>query len=212
MKTAIIGLGNIGRQVSLNLIVGGENIIVADHTAGKAEAFAKESGGRAKASTVPAAIEEADVLVFAVYFDAIKQLLSEYGRKLVGKIIVDPSNPIAPDGKGGFKKIIPENESSGRILAGLIPSGAKLVKAFGTLAAASLGSGANRKPERAVLFYATDDKEAGLTVAKLIEKSGFAPVSVGGIDKSIRIEVFGDLNELGKLGRLVSAKEAASIV
>jgi 8-hydroxy-5-deazaflavin:NADPH oxidoreductase len=113
MKTAVIGLGNIGRQVSLNLIAGGENIIVADHTAGKAEAFARESGGRAKASTVSAAIEEADVLVFAVYFDAIKQLLSEYGRKLVGKIIVDPSNPIAPDGKGGFKKIIPQKRVLG---------------------------------------------------------------------------------------------------
>ena len=110
------------------------------------------------------------------------------------------------------KKIIAENQSSGQILAGLIPAGATLVKAFGTLTAASLGSGVNRKPERAVLFYATDDKEAGLAVAKLIEKSGFTPVSVGGIDKSIRIEVFGDLHVLGKLGRLVSAKEAASVV
>jgi hypothetical protein len=34
----------------------------------------------------------------------------------------------------------------------------------------------------------------------------------GGIDQSIRIEVGGDLHEFGKLGKLVSAKEAESLV
>jgi hypothetical protein len=37
---------------------------------------------------------------------------------------------------------------------------------------------------------------------------GFSPVSVGGVDQSIRIKVGGDLHELGKLGKLVSAKKA----
>ena len=67
-------------------------------------------------------------------------------------------------------------------------------------------------PERAALFYATDHPEAGKVVARLIEASGFSPVNVGGIDKSIRIEVGGDLHEFGKLGKLVSAKEAESLV
>ena len=35
MKTAIIGLGNIGKQVALNLIAGGQNLIVADAHNGK---------------------------------------------------------------------------------------------------------------------------------------------------------------------------------
>jgi hypothetical protein len=39
----------------------------------------------------------------------------------------------------------------------------------------------------------------------LITASGFIPVNVGGIDQPIRIEVFGDLREFGKLGKLVSA-------
>jgi predicted dinucleotide-binding enzyme len=63
-----------------------------------------------------------------------------------------------------------------------------------------------------VLFYATDYPSAGEVVAKLITASGFSPVSVGGIDKSIRIEVGGDLHEFGKLGKLVSAKEAESLI
>ena len=85
------------------------------------------------------------------------------------------------------------------------------MKAFGTVAADSLSSGANRKPERAVLFYATDFPEAGRVVSRLITASGFAPMSVGGINKSIRIEAFGDLNQY-KLGKLVSVKEAEAVV
>jgi predicted dinucleotide-binding enzyme len=212
MKTAIIGLGNIGKQVALNLIAGGENIIVADHGASKSADFAKASGGKARAASVAAAIEEADIIVFAVYFNAIKELVAEYRGKLAGKIVVDPSNPIAPDGSGGFKKIIPQDQSAGQLLAKLLPPGAKLVKAFGSLAAASLGTGARRTPEPNVLFYASDDRDAGNAVADLIRASGFAPVRIGGIDQSIRIEVFGDLHELGKLGKLVTAKEASAFV
>jgi predicted dinucleotide-binding enzyme len=212
MKTAIIGMGNIGTRVAKHLVRGGEHVIVADRSIEKARAAATELGARAASATVEDAIRQADVLVLAIYFDAIKALLTEHRDALQAKIIVDPSNPIGPDGKGGFKKIIPDDQSAGQQLAALLPGGARLVKAFGTLAAASLGTAANRSPDRAVLFYATDDAEAGTAVAKLITASGFAPISVGGIAQSIRIEVFGDLHEMGKLGKLVSATEAAALV
>jgi 8-hydroxy-5-deazaflavin:NADPH oxidoreductase len=212
MKTAIIGLGNIGKQVALNLIAGGQQVIVADRGPTKAQDFAAASGGKARALATADAIAEADIIVLAIYFDAIKELLSEYRGKLGAKIVVDPSNPIAPDGKGGFEKTIPQEQSSGQLIARLLPPSARLVKAFGTLAAPSLKSGARRTPEPNVLFYASDDRNAGNAVAELIKASGFAPVRVGGIDQSIRIEVFGDLNEFGKIGKLVTAKEAAALV
>jgi len=192
MKTAIIGLGNLGKQVALNLVAGGERVIVADHGRTKAQEFATTSGGKARALPTADAVAEADILVLAIYFDAIKELLAEYRSALPAKIIVDPSNPIAPDGKGGFKKTISQDQSSGQLIAGLLPPGARLVKAFGTLIAGSLKSGARRTPERNVLFYASDDRDAGNAVAELINASGFAPVRVGGIDQSIRIEACGD--------------------
>jgi 8-hydroxy-5-deazaflavin:NADPH oxidoreductase len=212
VTTAIIGLGNIGSLVAQNLMAGGQQVIVADHGPTKARDFAMASGGKARAASVAAAIDEAGIIILAVYFNAIQGLLKEYQNKLVGKIVVDPSNPIGPDGAGGFKKIIPQNQSSGQILAGLLPAGAKLVKAFGTLAAPSLKSGARHSPDPYVLFYASDDRDAGNAVADLIKASGFAPVRIGGVSQSIRIEVFGDLHEFGKLGRLVNAKEAAALV
>jgi predicted dinucleotide-binding enzyme len=212
MNTAVVGLGNIGSRLAKNLAAGGQKIIIADKTLAKAEKLAGELGNNAEAMPVTDAIGKTDVVILAIYFDAIKQLVVTYRGALAEKIIIDPSNPIAPDGKGGFKKTIPAGQSSGQLISALLPDGAQLAKAFGTLGAESLASGANRTPERAVLFYATDYPSAGEVVAKLITASGFSPVSVGGIDKSIRIEVGGDLHEFGKLGKLVSAKEAESLI
>ena len=212
MNVAIIGLGNIGSKVAMNLAAGGRPVIVADKTQAKAAELAERLGSNAAALPIDEAIREADVVILAVYLDAMKELVMTYRGDLEGKIVVDPSNPIAPDGKGGFKKTIAADESSGQIIAGLLPEGAELVKAFGTLGAESLASGANRSPQRAVLFYATDYPEAGRAIASLVNASGFSPISIGGIDQSIRIEVGGDLHEFGKLGRLVSAEEAEALV
>lgn len=212
MKTAIIGLGNIGSRLAKNLSSGGQNVIVADRTFAKAEALASQLGDKIEALPVIEAINKADIIILSIYFDAIKEFVTMNRGALAGKIIVDPSNPLAPDGKGGFKKTIPADQSSGQLIAALLPEGTELVKAFGTLAANSLEAGANRSPDKAVLFYATNYPEAGKAVAKLIAASGFSPVSVGGIEKSIRIEVGGDLHEMGKLGKLVSVKEAQALV
>lgn len=144
----------------------------------------------------------------AVWFDVIKELLNTYSTALEGKIIIDPSNPIAVDEKGGFKKIIGENESAGKTLSALLPTGARLAKALGSLGVASLTSAAFKEPVRSVLFYTTDDTGINATVEAVITDAGFDPVRVGGIDQSIRIEVFGDLNEFGAIGKTITPYEA----
>jgi predicted dinucleotide-binding enzyme len=63
-----------------------------------------------------------------------------------------------------------------------------------------------------VLFYAADDAAAGDLVAGLIRTSGFEPVFIGGLDQSIRIEMFGDLHEYGALGRVVTRTEALKAI
>jgi len=212
MKTAIIGVGNIGATLARNLIAGDYPVILANKSAEKADQLAQALGQLATAMPIADAIRAADVIVFAVYFDVIKDLLGQYRADLSGKIVIDPSNPIAPDGNGGFRKTIPADQSSGELLAALLPEGTELVKAFGTLGAESLQSAAHRDGDAAVLFYATDFPEAGRVAEKLITASGFAAVRVGGVDQSVRLEVGGALHEFGKLGKLVTASEAAALV
>ena len=206
-KVAVIGLGNIGTAVAANLVKGNRSVIVADRTLEKANELSKKLGNLAQPATIAVAVKEAEIIVLAIWFDGIKDFFKTYAAELQGKIIVDPSNPIAPDEKGGFKKIIGKDQSAGQILSSLLPKGVKLAKALGTLGAASLANAAFQQPEKAVEFYATDDTSIDEQIEELIRDNGFDPVRIGGIDQSIRIEVFGDLHEFGALGKTVTLSE-----
>lgn len=208
MTTAIIGVGNIGSVLAANLVRGGEDVVLASRSLESAQAVADKVGARA--ATVDEAIDTANVVIFAVMFDDIKELLATYGGALSGKIVVDPSNPVAFDGKGGFTKTIPEDQSSGQVLAALVPSDAGFVKAFGTQSAQTLADSSGQEPPTAQ-FYATDDEAAGAVVAELIRTGGYTPALVGGLDQSIRIEVFGDLHET-TLGAALSEDDAKKLI
>lgn len=207
-KVAVIGLGNIGKTVARNFVKGNRPVIIASRKLEEATALAQELGSLATASETGEAIKNADIIVLSVWYNTIQELFELYGTELQGKMIIDPSNPIAPDENGGFKKIIGEKESAGQLNAALLPKDAKLVKALGTLGAASLASAAHQSPKKSVLFYASDDTTVDTTVEQLIHDNGFDAVKAGGLDQSIRIEVFGDLHEFGAIGKPVNITEA----
>ena len=210
-KVAVIGLGNIGTAIATNLVKSNRSVIIADRTIEKANELSQKLGNLAEPASIVDAVKEAEIIVLAIWFAGIKEFLKTYAAELQGKIIVDPSNPIAPDENGGFKKIIDKDRSSGQILSALLPKGAKFAKALGTLGAASLANAAFQQPEKAVEFYATDDTSINDRIEDLIRDNGFEPVRIGGVDKSIRIEVFGDLHEYGVLGKAVTQSELKQV-
>ena len=213
MTTAIIGTGNIGGQVARHLVAGGEPVVLAARDESHAAALASEVGPLASAASVRQAIGEANVVVLALWLDTTKRLIAENGDLLHRKVVVDTSNPIQLDGKGGFTRTLPDGQSAASVIAGLLPADAQLVKAFGTLGAEALASSANRTPRRAALFYATDDEGAASTVERLITTAGFDPVKAGGLSDAGRIEVSGDLHQFGGLnGNVVDAEEARAAV
>lgn len=207
---AVIGLGNIGKAIATNLVKGNHSVILASRDNEKTKSLAEQLGNLATTKEIADAIKEAEVIIPAIYFNALKDFFQTFSKELDGKIIIDVSNPIAPDGNGGFKKIIAENESAGKILSDLIPKNAKLIKAFGTLGADSLLNSSFNEPDKKVLFYASDSTNSSQQIEELITSSGFVPFNVGGIDQSIKIEVFGDLHEFGALGKPVTLAEAKS--
>ena len=175
MTTAIIGVGNIGKSVARDLVDGGERVVLSARDESHATALASELGELAGATSIEKAIGDADVVVFAVWLDTLKELIAKHGDLLRGKVVVDPTNPIAKDTSGGVVRTLPDDQSSGSVVAGLLPAEAHFVKAFGTLGAESLTSEANRTP-RAVLFYATDDDQAAAAIERLISMAGFDPL------------------------------------
>ncbi|MCS3553713.1 MULTISPECIES: NADPH-dependent F420 reductase [Sphingobacterium] len=212
VKVAVIGLGNIGKAIATNLVKGNHPVILSSRAFEKASNLADKFGNLATAEEISHAIHKADVIIPAIYFDKIKEFLVQYATELKGKIIVDVSNPIAPDGNGGFRKIIDQHDSAGQTLLALVPKETSFVKAFGTLGVHSLSEEAFVTPQNKVLFYASDNTNSNQFVEELIKASGFEPLHIGGINQSIRIEVFGDLHEFGALGKTVVLDEAKDII
>jgi predicted dinucleotide-binding enzyme len=213
MTTAIVGVGNIGSALARHLVDGGESVVLAAKNEATAGALAQELGPPAQAASVEDAIAGADAVVFAVWLDTIKELLAKDGRLLENKVVVDPSNPLGFDENGQMIRTLPEGQSSGSVVAALLPAGTHYVKAFGTLAAEALASGANREPRRAVLFYATDDDAAATTIERLIRAAGFEPLKAGGVADAGRIEMpGGDLHQFGLNGAVLDLDEARAAI
>ena len=212
MTTAIIGVGNIGSAVARHLVAGDESVVLAAKDQSDAKAVAQELGPHASAASVEDAIAGADAVVFALWLDALQDVLPRNSQGLEGKVVIDPSNPLGFDQNGQMIRTLPDGQSSGSIVASLLPANAHYVKAFGTLAADSLAISANREP-RAVLFYATDDDEAAATAERLIRAAGFDPVKAGGLADAIRIEMpGGDLHQAGLNGALLDLDQARAAV
>jgi 8-hydroxy-5-deazaflavin:NADPH oxidoreductase len=186
MTTAIIGVGNLGGTVARHLVAGGEPVVLAAQDEAHAEALATELGPNATAASVEDAIAGADVVVLATWLDQSRELLPARAQLLENKVVVDPSNPIGFE-NGQMIRTLPEGQSSGSVVAGLLPASAHYVKAFGTLGAEQLATSANHDP-RIVLFYATDDEAAEATAQRLITAAGFEPLKVGGVSDAGRIE------------------------
>jgi predicted dinucleotide-binding enzyme len=212
MTTAIIGVGNVGGAVARHLVRGGEPVVLAARDEPDAAAVAAELGPLASAAPVPEAIKAADVVVFAVWLDALRQLMDSYADLLDGKVVADPSNPLGFTADGTMFRTLPDGQSQGSLVAAMLPAGAHYVKAFGTLSAPTLAASANRAPRRVVLFYATDDDRAAAAIERLITVAGFDPVKAGGVDEIARIEMpGGDLHE-ASLGKVLDADEARAAV
>ena len=208
MTTAILGTGGIGSVIARLLASGGEPLRLSSADHESARTLAAQIGPSAVAAAGNRdALEGADAVILALRFTVLKGVIDQIADPLTGKLVVVPSNPLTTDAQGNLSRVLPTGQSSGKVVAGWLPAGARLAMAFGTLSADLFESAANRSPEPAVLFYVTDDDRAGEQVGRLIRTAGFEPVRAGGIEQSGRLEVGGDLHDL-----VVSPEQAPSLI
>ena len=153
------------------------------------------------------ALRDAGAVVLALRFTVLKRVIDEIADSLTGKLVVVPSNPVGIDAQGKVSRLLPKGQSSGEVVAGWLPAGARLAMAFGTMTADLFETSSNRSPDLAVLFNVTDDDRAGEEVERLIRTAGFEPMKVGRIEQSGRLEVGGDLHDL-----VVGAGEGRSLI
>jgi hypothetical protein len=207
MTTAIIGTGGLGSVIARQLASGGETLRLSSADRESARKLAAEIGRPAIAAVDNReALTGAEAVVLALRFVVLKSVIEEIADSLTDKVVVVPSNPVGLDARGTVTRLLPEGQSSGEVVAGWLPAGARLAMAFGSMSGDLFESSSHRSPEPAVLFYATDDDRAADEVERLIRTAGFEPVKVGGIEQSSRLEVGGDIHDL-----VVGPAEARSL-
>jgi predicted dinucleotide-binding enzyme len=170
---SIIGTGTMAGALAERAVAGGNAVEVIGRDPAKAKKLAAALGGAPVGTygTSPAG----DIVILAVPYASIAALLGEYGDALNGKVIVDISNPVAPD-LTGF--VTPEGSSGAQEIAKAAPAGAHVVKAFNTLFANVLAA-APSEGRGVDVFIAGDDAQAKARVSAFIESLGLRPMDAG---------------------------------
>lgn len=185
MKTAIIGLGNMGKGLAKRL-AGNTDLIVAARDEAAASAFAAGLKN-VRAASVSDAIAAADIVVLAMHYGSALEAAA--WPSLKGKIVVDISNPVKPD----FSGLLIGHSTSAAEEIQAVAKEAKVVKAFNTIFA-SLFDAPAASTKNISVFVAGNDEAAVDAVAKLVSAAGFAVEKTGGLDAAKLLEPLGMLN------------------
>lgn len=174
MSYAIIGFGEIGQALAHAFARKGIDVAVASRRPPEALASqARAIGPTVVAKALPDALE-ADTIVLAVPFGQHREVAKAL-PSWKGKTIVDATNAFpVPDELGGLP-------SSAFVAKAF--TGARLVKGFNHLIAATLAADPAVEGGHRVVFLSSDDEEAIAPVADLATQLGFAPVTLGKLDE-----------------------------
>lgn len=202
MNIAIIGTGNVGLGLAQVFSKTRHSVVFGARTVAQGQASAQkfntDTGMNVRGSDVPEAVRQADVVILAVPYGAVKDVLSVTGD-LTGKVVIDATNPLTDDYMGltlGFTTSAAEEIQR---LAGKAP----VVKAFNTVFAQVYAQGPRFGDTPAQVFIASDNADAKQVASRLVSDAGFAPVDVGPLKNARYLEPLGELNiQLGYgLGR-----------
>jgi len=179
MTTAILGHGNVGRALHQLLNASGEPVLLCGRT--PAPGLYSHAEGAAAA----------DLVLLAVPFTALADMLPALAESLRGKVVVDCTNPLNADWSP--LSLGPEN-SAGEEVARLLPH-SHVVKAFNTIFADVMTLELlHRGGQRITAFVAADDANAKSQVLLLAERAGFAPLDVGPLRMARCLEAMAHLN------------------
>jgi 8-hydroxy-5-deazaflavin:NADPH oxidoreductase len=175
MSYAIIGFGNIGKALAKAFARKGIQVSVA--TTRDPESFAADAAaiGPTVIPTTLAEAVKADIIFLAVRFESHPDVAKALPI-WQGKTIVDVTNAygVPPEQLGG--------QPSSRFVAQAF-TGAKLVKGFNHLIAATLDQDPAVQSGRRVVFLASDDEDAAAQIGTLAENLGFSPIKLGGLSE-----------------------------
>ena len=166
---SIIGSGNMGSAIG-GLVAAGGNTV--------------EFVGRDASEPVTG-----EIVVLAVPHPALDEIVATRGAQLVGKIVVDITNPLNFETFDSL--VVPADSSRAAELAKALPQ-SRVLKAFNTNFAATLNSKTIGGQPTTVLI-AGDDVDAKNALAEVVRAGGLAAVDAGPLSRARELESVGFL-------------------
>lgn len=167
---SILGTGNMGSAIASIVEKGGNTVELL----GSSDTD-KPVGG--------------DIVVFAVPYPAVAQILEERAEQLAGKLVVDITNPLNRETMDSLD--VPADSSAAAEIAKALPN-SRVVKAFNTTLSPTLASGTVGSEPTTVLI-AGDDADAKSQLAEVVTAGGLRAIDVGSLRRARELEAVGFL-------------------
>jgi 8-hydroxy-5-deazaflavin:NADPH oxidoreductase len=186
MKIAIIGAGSVGRALGRAWLGAGHEVTfgVRNPEDPKHRELGHVVGRSVHVADVPAAAAAAEVVVLATPWPATRSAIEAAGT-LAGKLVLDCTNPLAPDLSG----LTVGHGSSGGEQVAAWAAGASVFKTFN-----STGFNIMASPvvdgRRALMLFCGDDDSRRAVVEQLVTDVGFEAVDAGGLTAARLLEPF----------------------
>jgi predicted dinucleotide-binding enzyme len=188
MRIGILGSGLMGGKLGTIFARAGHHVAFSySRSRKKLERLVRDAGRTAAAGTPREAAHAADVLLLAVHWSRVDDVLEQAGN-VRGKVVITCSLPM---NTADTELVIAHTSSGAEALAKKV-RGSAVVSAFGTIPSEVLfavfaARGIGSPPS---LLYCGDDEEAKKTVARLIRDAGFDPTDAGPLRSARYIEPF----------------------
>jgi len=165
VRIVVIGAGHVGRPLAEGWAAAGHDVV----TAPRGQELATLSG--------------AEVVVLAVPFPTLADLLPPLAEALAGTVVIDCTNPVGP----GLSHGLGSTTSGSQQVQALLPA-ARVAKAFSIYGWENLADNRFPGPLPPMMMIATDDAAAADTTSRLAADLGWDPLVVGGLDQALHLE------------------------
>jgi predicted dinucleotide-binding enzyme len=181
---AIIGTGSVGGALGPEFAAQGHTVVYGSRTPDREDVLelVARTGEGATATSPREAAEQADIVVLAVPGMMVKEITLGLGD-LSGKIIIDPTNPLA-NGENGLKHGV--DTSNAEIIQTAAPE-AFVVKAFNSLSWRTMVDPDSSGGPVSIPLTG-NSAAAKAAVAELVEGMGLEAIDVGMVEDSRWVE------------------------
>ncbi|WP_137123288.1 NADPH-dependent F420 reductase [Segeticoccus rhizosphaerae] len=167
---SILGTGNMGQAIAAVAAKGGHSV----QQLGENDTNTPVTG---------------DIVVLAVPYPAISDVLAKRGDQFAGKIIVDITNPLNFETFDSL--VVPADSSAAAEIAAALPQ-SRVLKAFNTTFAGTLAAG-TVGPLTTTVLIAGDDADAKATLADVVTSGGLNAMDAGALKRARELEAAGFL-------------------